>query len=1655
MKKAQSGEKSIAADIQPDFRLLFTDNPLPMWVYDLKTLRFLAVNHAALEQYGYTRDEFLSMNITDIRPEPEQARLKADLRKKRPAPPNSSEWQHQRKDGTLFQVEIDSHTIEFEGHKAALVVAKNITQRKQSEQAYTALVEGSLQGVGLLQEGRLVFANQTMANILGYEVEELLQLSPEEVLALIHPEDRPKVAANIQARLAGKNPPEHYEMRSICKDGSLVWIELFSKALHYRGKPAVQFVMIDINTRKQAESALKESEVRYRGLFEAARDAIFLMEGDQFIECNPRALELFGVTREQIIKSNPYDHFSPPTQPDRRTSKEKALEKIEAALAGQAQFFEWTHQRLDGTLFEAEVSLNKVELSEHAYLLAFVRDISERKQAEEALRKSEASYREIFENAVEGIYRTSPEGQILAANPTLVKMLGYRSEEELKALNIVRDLYAKPDERDLETKSISRDGTIKNVEITLKRKDGQIISALDNARAIRDTHGKLLHYEGLLTDVTERKLAQQQVTSLSKFPAENPSPVLRIDKNGQVLFANKAGQAILRAWKTGIGKTIPLSWQKQVKALLEKNIMDAIDVAIEDQIYSIVFVPISDSDYVNLYGQDITERKQAEDILRRRVTELEVLYSTGLALSKSLDPHQIGQSIVEILNLQLNWHHAAIRLVHPDDRLELLAFSQPGMKDDDFQKEKKHLESLISKPGQGLSGWVLQHGEAVRSGDVDSDPRYVCTFPSIKSGLYAPMKVGERIIGTITVESEIPQAFDEHDERLLNTLASQSAIAFENARLFQDALAASQRREVLYDITQKIVYISQDSEQIYQAVYEAVATLMPAEAFVITLADHEKQDMEVVYLFYNGSQWPRQRVPLGQSMSGHVIQTGQSIKLDDTTAADVPMFRSETPDPVKSLLMVPLHAGERVIGALSTQSYTANAFTDDDLKLLEMLAAQTAIALENARLFEETHQRVEELGILAEVSAALRTAPTRAQMLPVVLEQLTKLIDAQGVAIAINDPQMAESLIEMGIGKWADWTGKRLPLNKGICNKINQSQKPYISQESGTDPLVVYPSLLNGLNAVGVFPLIAEHEMIGAIWVGREDQIQQTAIRVLPALADMVANAIRRAALHEQTARHADQMAAVSELGRTLAESLELSLIYQRLTKAIYNLMDDVAGMIISLYDPKKELITCVSAHIDGEFIDPASLSPIPLAPEGSGTQSRVIHTGKALVVNDLEKNIKKKVKVGNTQKMTESALYVPMIAEGRVIGLIQVQSYRNNRFSTEDAGLLSLVANTAAVAIENARLFGEVEERVEQLSALRAIDTAIGASAELRITLNILLDNVLRLLKVDAADILLFHPATMTLEYAAGTGFHSTAISRSKVRLGEGHAGKVGLERNLNQIMDLNEDKARFLRADLLKSEEFISYIGVPLVAKGQLKGILEVFQRSPLNPDESWKDFLQILAGQAAIGVDSAMLFDNLERANVELTMAYNATIEGWSKALELRDHETQGHTLRVTDMTLRLAYEMGIKDLEMEHIRHGVLLHDIGKMGIPDQILHKPGPLTDQEWTIMRTHPKIAHDLLASIAYLRPAVDIPYCHHEKWDGSGYPRGLKSETIPLPARIFAVIDVYDALTNDRPYRVAWTHEKALQHIRDESGKHFDPEVVETFLKLIESDQQ
>lgn len=333
---------------------------------------------------------------------------------------------------------------------------------------------------------------------------------------------------------------------------------------------------------------------------------------------------------------------------------------------------------------------------------------------------------------------------------------------------------------------------------------------------------------------------------------------------------------------------------------------------------------------------------------------------------------------------------------------------------------------------------------------------------------------------------------------------------------------------------------------------------------------------------------------------------------------------------------------------------------------------------------------------------------------------------------------------------------------------------------------------------------------------------------------------------------------------------------------------------------------------------------------------------------------------------------------------------------------------------------------------------------------LNTVLEMILRHLKVDAAAILQFDPHTQELEHLANRGFYTNKITHTRLPVGVGMAGRAIQEQTVVRGDTREELAAQFKEQSLLDKEGFRAYCAIPLVMMGDVLGVLGMFSRSDRLPaDADWMDFAQALASQAAIAIDNAGMFAELQQANAELRKAYDRTIEGWAQALDLRDEETEGHSRRVTAMTVELARESGVTGDALRYVRWGALLHDIGKMGMPDSILLKPGALSDEEWETMQQHPTLAYNLLSGIEFLRPALDIPYCHHEKWDGTGYPRGLKGKEIPLAARIFAVVDVYDALTSDRPYRDAWPAEKALQHIRDQAGKHFDPDVVELFLQL------
>jgi len=433
-------------------------------------------------------------------------------------------------------------------------------------------------------------------------------------------------------------------------------------------------------------------------------------------------------------------------------------------------------------------------------------------------------------------------------------------------------------------------------------------------------------------------------------------------------------------------------------------------------------------------------------------------------------------------------------------------------------------------------------------------------------------------------------------------------------------------------------------------------------------------------------------------------------------------------------------------------------------------------------------------------------------------------------------------------------------------------------------------------------------------------------------------------------------------------------------------------------------------------------------------------------------------VREDGTPMPTNEFPYNQVIATGQVVknfimGISGGVDEENKWFlvnaypEVDDGGLLRHVvvmfADISGIKCADER----IRRHLEHLTALVEIGRAINFSFDLNLSLKTLLTHVIVQLGVDAADVLLFSTTSKTLEYVAGRGFHTKAIEHARQPLGEGYAGRAAQERSIIHIPDLAKEQDKYLRKMLLAGENFVSYHGVPLIAKGQVMGVLEVFHRSRIVRDDEWLNFLKALAAQAAIAIDNVTLYDNLQRSNAELFQAYDATIEGWSRALELRDNETEGHTQRAADLTVKLARLFGLTDAELVQVRWGALLHDIGKMGIPDEILLKHDTLTDAEWAVMKKHTVFAYEMLSPIRYLRSALDIPYSHHEKWDGTGYPLGLKGEQIPLVARIFAVVDVWDALRTDRIYRTSWTVQKVRKHLRSLAGTHFDPHVVKVCL--------
>lgn len=356
------------------------------------------------------------------------------------------------------------------------------------------------------------------------------------------------------------------------------------------------------------------------------------------------------------------------------------------------------------------------------------------------------------------------------------------------------------------------------------------------------------------------------------------------------------------------------------------------------------------------------------------------------------------------------------------------------------------------------------------------------------------------------------------------------------------------------------------------------------------------------------------------------------------------------------------------------------------------------------------------------------------------------------------------------------------------------------------------------------------------------------------------------------------------------------------------------------------------------------------------------------------------------------------------------------------------------------------------ELSTLLSVSSALASTLELTEVLQIAIESAVEVVGLDTGAIYTIENETL---YLGATTPPLPSQFPDELRLAQ-LADHPNIKKSVTtkapvQVKDARKESLSPAEKVVVDARRLVSIIYFPLVLKDKAIGAFIVGTTGETHAfTDNEIDLCYILSSQTSLAIANAQLYEKAQQAILDITQAYDATLEGWSLALEMRDHDTDKHTQRVTDLTVALAKRMGIGESDLDDIRRGALLHDIGKMGIPDAILRKPDVLTESEWKIMKTHPELAYQFLSKIGYLALAIDIPLYHHEKWDGTGYPRGLKRKGIPLSARIFAVADVFDALTSDRPYRKAWDREDALLYIRNQSGKHFDPEAVREFLVML-----
>jgi putative nucleotidyltransferase with HDIG domain len=906
-----------------------------------------------------------------------------------------------------------------------------------------------------------------------------------------------------------------------------------------------------------------------------------------------------------------------------------------------------------------------------------------------------------------------------------------------------------------------------------------------------------------------------------------------------------------------------------------------------------------------------------------------------------------------------------------------------------------------------------------------------------------PILASGQVLGVLNAERKAVNGFSDEDEILLSTIADQMATVLERAKFINEVENKANQLSLLNQATLTTSRVLEPDELI-QLIARQIINLFNPDSFLLTLFDDQTDEIEIAIAVEAGEidkEKSGARVPISQGgLTTLLRDTGQALQIDDLESSPLLVgYKQFTTDMRGSWLGIPLISGKKILGALTVQYYEQKEFETEQTQFLESLAAHAAIAINNGRLFEEIQTRYRLNNQLARLSEDLNRSQTFQKVIETIGKSSLALVNAEMAAVYVRQGDTAYRAWDYGLSpRYSEAVTSGLSSVPGakLLNSHNPIFIPDISQLP-KDEIIRQLAEKEGIVSIALWPIVYEGQTIAALGTYRRESYTYSEDEkdIMMAFSRQAAVSLENSRLLEAERSRRMETEALYKTTLALTSTLDIDRVLSNILVELYRVIDYHSA---SLHLQEGEVVRIVAA--EGLQIEPDKVIGTEYSADAILFQE-MMQTMRPVILHDAQND--ERFRHMGDLRTVRGWIGIPLVVGEKMIGCLTIDSDQLGAFDEAHATQAVAFANQAAIAIESARLFSQTQRRLQVLQSIHTIDQAISGNLDISITLEVFMEQAINLLDIEAIKVYAYDSDAQLFDLLS----HRDLIpNRPKPK-------RQFYNPDLVEKAISSRDIVRFVNGNSRRNYPQTGtpvYFVSPLITKGQVRGVLEVFSKEDFVPNEEWLDLLQTLSTQAAISIENDELISSLQKSNDELVVAYDRTLEGWAYALELRDRETIGHARRVTELTVKLARLMGIKGTDLANIRRGTLLHDIGKMGLPDSVLLKDGALDEDEEKLMQTHPQLAYDMLSSIPYLEKALAIPYHHHEKFDGTGYPHGMKGEDIPLAARIFSVVDVWDALIYDRPYRGAWDKQKAIAYIKSESGKHFDPQVVKKFLELI-----